>query len=607
MNRKGFAISTLIYGLSIMGILLMTILMGIMSVNRANNRKLSDSIEEDLTRFNRTVTTFSISESSAEQIYSVPEDESGWYRIELAGAAGNNGYGGYGAYTFGVIELEEGDRLIFNVGKMTGTYGEATDVRLISGNSAKAFNSRIMVAAGGGKNSGADGGTLTGYTPRMKSTGGTLNITNGKYTLKSSTLIGNASTYLEDGIKTSISSGLPSYSNTGEGGRGFLNGTNANMGGTSFIAGYAGCKGISIKPSLALNNNPIVYQEATEINEETGQYIYPDGQRGYYFVDGMMFAGVNKGNGFAKIERVVKKTKKAQTLTRKNKKLNGVTKIKDCVDGSGNSATKISAVAKGVDYTIGKSPTTEGSCKSVTLPSTDLDEIAIWHNKSGVDYKKHTITVISNEEEKIIKEEGTGTTFSETETPTGYRVSAYQYDATTTFPTKGNYYLMPVLSENKVVSAPISAKTSSSPVTMDYLKGDKIQKWSIELITNTKVSTGYKANDPKTYEYKIVDLARFYALEIISDENMERNKLAAATAFNSKRRNDPQIWKITPIKNGTYTITTSVSRFQDSLKTGNILPQFDSAISDANLVIIGVNNSDGERFKLISVDYSGTN
>lgn len=606
MNRKGFAISTLIYGLSIMGILLMTILMGIMSVNRANNRKLSDSIEEDLTRFNRTETTFSANVTSSEQIYSVPEDESGWYRIELAGAAGNNGNGGYGAYTSGVIELEEGDRLIFNVGKMkAGSYGEATDVRLISGNSDKAFNSRIMVAAGGGKNPGADGGTLIGYTPQMKSTGGTLNITDGKYTLKSSTLIGSSYTYSMD--NTLKRTELPVYSAAGDGGRGFYNGTIANMGGTSFIAGYAGCKGISIKPSLALNNNPIVYQEATEINEETGQYIYPDGQRGYYFVDGMMFAGVNKGNGFAKIERVVKKTKKAQTLTRKNKDLNGVTKIKDCVDGSGNYAIKISAIANGIEK-VTMTPQPDGACRSVTIPESDLDEIAIWHNKSGVDYKYHTITVTySDGRKKEIKGKGDGTAFSETETPTGYRVSAYQYDATTTFPVKGNYYLMPVLSENKVVSAPISAKTSSSPVTMDYLKGDKIQKWSIELITNTKVSTGYKEADPKTYEYKIVDLARFYALEIINDENMERNKLAAATAFNSKRRNDPQIWKITPIKNGTYIITTSVSRFQDSLKTGNILPQFDSAISDSNLVIIGVNNSDGERFKLISVDYSGTN
>ena len=39
MNKKGFAISTVIYGLSIMGVLIVSILMGIMSTTRANNRE----------------------------------------------------------------------------------------------------------------------------------------------------------------------------------------------------------------------------------------------------------------------------------------------------------------------------------------------------------------------------------------------------------------------------------------------------------------------------------------------------------------------------------------------------------------------------------------
>ena len=58
MNNKGFAISTLVYGLSIMGIMLMAILMGIMAVNRSNNRILSKEIEEDLSRYSQTDVSF---------------------------------------------------------------------------------------------------------------------------------------------------------------------------------------------------------------------------------------------------------------------------------------------------------------------------------------------------------------------------------------------------------------------------------------------------------------------------------------------------------------------------------------------------------------------
>ena len=89
MNNKGFAISTLIYGLSIMGMMLIAILMGIMSVNRSNNRAMSNETEDELTKFSQTDTVFSA--SNASQTFKVPVGESGWYRIELWGASGGNG------------------------------------------------------------------------------------------------------------------------------------------------------------------------------------------------------------------------------------------------------------------------------------------------------------------------------------------------------------------------------------------------------------------------------------------------------------------------------------------------------------------------------------
>ena len=46
LNNKGFAISTIIYGLSIMGILLVAMIMAEMATIRSNTRQMSKSIEE---------------------------------------------------------------------------------------------------------------------------------------------------------------------------------------------------------------------------------------------------------------------------------------------------------------------------------------------------------------------------------------------------------------------------------------------------------------------------------------------------------------------------------------------------------------------------------
>ena len=42
LSNKGFAISTVIYGLSIMGVLIISILMGILSTTRKNTKELAN-------------------------------------------------------------------------------------------------------------------------------------------------------------------------------------------------------------------------------------------------------------------------------------------------------------------------------------------------------------------------------------------------------------------------------------------------------------------------------------------------------------------------------------------------------------------------------------
>jgi len=175
VNNKGFAISTVIYGLSIMGIMVVAILMATMSQSRSNNNQLAKSIEEDLNRFSRIDASF-IAKVGSDQLpvaqeYIVPE--SGWYKIELWGSNnGNNG--GKGAYTKGIIELEEGEILNFYVGKN----GSETDVRKVSGEylDFDSYITRIMVAAGAGTDQYASGGTLNAYSKFMMSHGGYIKV-----------------------------------------------------------------------------------------------------------------------------------------------------------------------------------------------------------------------------------------------------------------------------------------------------------------------------------------------------------------------------------------------------------------------------------------------
>lgn len=603
LNNKGFAISTLIYGLTIMGILIVAILMTTMAQTRSNTNSLVKSIEEDLNRFSKTETSFKpMGSNISSQEYIVPQ--SGWYRIELWGSQGG-GNGGKGAYTSGIIELVEGDTLYFYVGKHKSSgSGYATEVRVISGSytDSVSYETRIMVAAGGGTASTASGGTLYGYNDKMSSYGGFIRSNGNKdFSLLPKTETGNTTNGTLVGYNknyavsnaTSPTNGIdaPAPSGTNGGGDGFFPSNNSSTGGTSYIAGYAGCFGL--KKGKTTLNSKLEYYEHTYIEEDTvATYTYSNTKLGdYYFVDGIMLPGIRQGDGYAKIERVKPKTDDSIKLTRKNTNLNGVRYIKDCTSGSGVTWKKIVASIQGVS--VEATPTVSGNCGTIDLGSSkNVDEIAVFHTNSGTDYNNDIISVSSDGSTwRTIKKAGSGTNLSETETVTGYRVSAYQYDATSLLP-NGNYIIQPVLSENKVLTAAESAETNANPITIEPYVGEERQKWMIE-----------RVSESNPYEYKIIELARYKALAITQDENIVFNTVSAIDKFNEKARNEPQIWKITPVGNGTYTIETVMSPV--SPNTGYLIPQTNSTVSDAyNQIIIGKNNKNTARFKLIEIDYS---
>lgn len=168
MNNRGFAISSLLYGLLLVAFLIVSILMSTMAANRKNTTNLIEKIEDELNRFNMSSTIFEFKNEPQE--YIVPEGKAGWYRIELWGGKafgtlkeeGN----GRGDYTSGTIYLEPGQKLYFytgGAGKSDGSRaynqdntsdvrnGGATEVRLQSGSceDAESKDTMIMKALGG--------------------------------------------------------------------------------------------------------------------------------------------------------------------------------------------------------------------------------------------------------------------------------------------------------------------------------------------------------------------------------------------------------------------------------------------------------------------------
>lgn len=615
LNNKGFAISTLIYGLALMGIMIIAILMATMAQTRSNTSSLVKSIEDELNRYSRTETSFKpIGETIQSQEYVVPT--SGWYKIELWGTQGGRS-GGKGAYTSGVIELTQGDTLYVYVGVYRPRNpGYATEVRVRNGeyNDDISYETTIMAAAGGGRfHNTADGGTLYGYSDKMYSYGGFINsqVEDGNFSLAAlgddnptnGSLVGfikdynvSSDTNPQAGVK--VPSPLGNYG----GGCGYFQSNNEKTGGTSFIAGYAGCYGIS-KGQTKDDISKLEYYEREYVEEETvvtPSYL-PTKKGDYYFVDGVMMPGVKTGDGYARIERVKPKLDANSTLKRKNSSLNNVRYIRDCTSTPDVTWDKIVVSVKG--NSIHPSLNGTGSCRWIDLgESYDIDELAVFHGNSGVDYKNHYIQVSSDMENWInIKEHGSNTEISETETVTGYRVSAYQYDSTKELPAKGNYIIKPVLSENKVLTSIESSETNANPITIEPYSGSKKQIWTIELITDKKISPGYVENIPSTYEYKIVETSKTKALSITQDENRNYNTVSTLSKFNDKGRNEPQIWKIKVVGNGTYEISTVVA----GNGTGNLIAQTNDTVPKYNNnIIVAKNNSTTARFRLIQVDYS---
>ena len=139
----------------------------------------------------------------------------------------------------------------------------------------------------------------------------------------------------------------------------------------------------------------------------------------------------------------------------------------------------------------------------------------------------------------------------------------------------------------------------------EYLNGESRQKWSIDLINYA----GEKS-DPSKYkpvfrnlhnrctyanpelnkclnEYRLLELSRFKALSIFYDENRIKNGISTHETFNSLSRNDPQLWNIISVGDGTFAIRTTVTSFDPANRTGFLLANTTPGSDRLDTVYIG--------------------
>ena len=85
MNNKGFAVSTILYGLSIMGFLIVLVLIGLMASNRSNTKDFVMQVEDELNRFSskQTEIAFNGNTNYPQEYFTMDGTNAYWYKIEL--------------------------------------------------------------------------------------------------------------------------------------------------------------------------------------------------------------------------------------------------------------------------------------------------------------------------------------------------------------------------------------------------------------------------------------------------------------------------------------------------------------------------------------------
>ena len=607
LDNRGFAISTLLYGLMIMSLLIVLALISNLGTNRKSTSTFVDKIEDELNRLNLTNTGGEYGGGEADENgHEFIATSAGWYKIELWGAGGGGNKGGRGAYVSGIIYLEENDHLYFYYGEKGGKTkafngggtgstqnsnyfagGGATDVRLISGewNEESSLESRIMVAAGGGGTgygaSGGFGGTLVGGNGAISSPSasdptisyGGLQSAGGK----------NGEGSNESGEAGSFGTGGAGGKYLAGGGGGYYGGGASGVtstvggggaGGSSFIAGFAGVQ--------VRNDGEAVKQTSKEFTIHRGQYDengeLVTEQYTPVIYNGIMIPNVNSDVGKSQITKVSGNDISNPPRKGSNAKLKDVKYIRDCVDGNtvDNNGywLEIQAIKDGKNLAAQEGVTVSGTggtleegsviidgvmddtssvasisgggqkCVQVQLTSAeDLDEIAVWHQ-----YGKSNMS-FKGHTLSVSTDGSNWRVVRDKSTDTNSAGVVNEVESASGI--RYNTFHGDSLGEIPEGNYYIFSANSDNMVLSSYTENDNtFARMSDFTGKSNQIWRVYKSNGV----YRIVNTSSNMALEV-SEDSGEAGVLI--DLYTNNVNDTSQNWNIASLKNGYYTITSS--------------------------------------------------
>lgn len=499
LNNKGFAITTLLYGLLSVAFLIMTMLMGIMSTNRQNTSVLVDKIEEELNRYGETETTFAFLGESQE--YIVPYGKAGWYKIELWGAKTSRGTG---SYTSGIIFLEENQSLYFYLGETCSTAEQCNTV-------FNKGNTEVRITPSG---AGNWDDAESKWSTIMRAGGTDESYVSGMAGMKSVDAAGNTVNIPKN--------------HTGEF---FLNGL-------SYAGGNDGHGMANIE--LVSSN--------VSTNPPTKKVDYLNSVR--YIKVCTAGNSVNDGNRIVELQAI----NMAGDNVAKDLNINNTSNGANATDGSLESTDSSG-------YATFSTGTCAELDLGWAQELSEIGVWHYFNDRRT--YKNSTISVSGDgviyRELKKISITGQ---YSIKSIRQGERYTAWQPDTTTTLP-NGNYYITSVetIGENHGVFA-LNAQNSRgnalADTTLEKFKANKFQKWTIEQVDIYATSVENKSAHSGKTIYKIYESENKTALQI---QEGTGNDWENACNKTTHRGYEWDLWEIIPQQDGTYRIKSLLGTY----------------------------------------------